>query len=191
VEICAVNPTFPLDICVPLVAVLIAAATDLRSFKIYNMISMPLLVSGLVYHGVVAGKSEFVESLLGALFGFTVLILLYTMGGVGAGDVKLLAAVGAWLGLPRTVCVFLASSLAAGGYAVFLLVWYQTGSETLGNLKILWHRFRILGRHIAREDGIETVVHHTDCRRRLIPFGAMIALGLIVTLVWELLWPVP
>lgn len=181
------NQVLSLDVCVPLAATLLAAITDLRSFKIYNVLSIPLLLSGVAYHGIVGGEGALAGSLLGALFGFGVLLPLYIAGGVGAGDVKLLAGVGAWLGLVRIFCVFLASSLAAGAYALLLVLWYQTGTETVGNLKILWYRIKVLGRHIAREDGVETAVRETDRRRRLIPFGAMIALGLIATLVWNLL----
>jgi prepilin peptidase CpaA len=184
-----VNQLLSVHVSVPLVAVLLAATTDLRSFKIYNAISLPLLATGLAYHGLVGGQGALLGSLLGALFGFGVLVVLYVVGGMGAGDVKLLAAVGAWLGLPQTFYVFIASCLAAGVYALFLVCWYQTGGETLGNLKIIWHRLRVLGRHIAREDGVEAAVSLPGRRGRLIPFGAMIALGLIATLVWELLWP--
>jgi prepilin peptidase CpaA len=182
-----VNQVLSLDVCVPLAATVLAAVTDLRSFKIYNVLSFPLLLSGVAYHGFAGGPGALAGSLLGALFGFGVLVPLYVAGGVGAGDVKLLAAVGAWLGLSRIFYVFLASSLAAGAYALILVIWYQTGAETVGNLKIIWYRIKVLGRHIAREDGVEAAVRETDRRRRLIPFGAMIALGLIATLIWNLL----
>jgi prepilin peptidase CpaA len=170
---------------VPLGAVLVAAATDVWRYKIYNVVSLPLLATGLIYHGMVGGAAALGVSLLGALFGFGVLLFLYLLGGMGAGDVKLLAAVGAWLGLPHVVVVFLASSLAAGLYALVLIVVYRTAGDTWGNLKIVWFRLRVLGRRLAEEDRIEAGIFRADRRGRLIPFGAMIALGLIATLVWS------
>src|SRR5262249_6687453 len=105
-------------IVVVLAAALIAAATDIWKFKVYNALTLPLLLSGLLYHGL---RSELLDSLVGVLFGFAALVLLYVIGGMGAGDVKLMAAIGAWLGMPFTFYVFIASSLAAGAYALLLM----------------------------------------------------------------------
>jgi len=72
-------------VIVVLVAAFVAAATDIWKFKVYNVLTLPLLVSGLLYH---AFRAELADSLLGVLFGFAALIVLYIIGGMGAGDVK-------------------------------------------------------------------------------------------------------
>jgi prepilin peptidase CpaA len=172
---------------VPVVAVILAAITDVRSFKVYNALSLPLLASGVIYHGLAGGMGAVGASLLGAFFGFCILLPMYLAGGMGAGDVKLLAAIGAWIGLPHTLLVFIAASLVAGAYAFFLILWYRKGGETLTNLKIIWYRIMALGRHLARDERVEAAVNLPDRRGRLIPFGAMIAVGLIATLLWPLL----
>jgi prepilin peptidase CpaA len=166
-----------------LTAVLIAAVTDIWKFKVYNLLTLPLLASGLVYHGL---HGQLASSLLGVLFGFAALIVLYILGGMGAGDVKLMAAVGAWLGMPLTWYVFLASSLAAGLYALGLVVWTGRLGETMVNLQIMWLRFASVGRYLASDDKIECEVRRSDRRGRIIPFAAMIAVGLVATLLW--LW---
>jgi prepilin peptidase CpaA len=104
---------------------------------------------------------------------------------MGAGDVKLLAGVGAWLGMPLTFIVFLASALAAGVYAIVLVLVYGRFRETWVNLKIVWHRLAAISRHLGAEDHIEAEVGRSDRRTRLIPFGAMVAVGLIALLVWS------
>jgi Flp pilus assembly protein protease CpaA len=176
--------TFPT--AVVLVASLIATATDVTRFKVHNLLTLPLLVFGLAYHGFVGGPPALVQSLLGALLGFGVLVGFYLLGGVGAGDVKLLAAIGAWLGLPLTFYVFIASSLAAGVYALVLVVMHRRLHETWINLKIIWHRLGVIGRHLAGDDGVEAELQRPDFRNRVIPFGAMVAAGLIGLLVY--LW---
>src|SRR5262245_48167733 len=98
------------------------AVTDLWQFRVHNLLTLPLLVSGLIYQSVTEGTPGLVNGLLGALFGFSALVLFCVVGGMGAGDVKLLAGVGAWLGMPLTFYVFIGSSLAAGVYAMVLLV---------------------------------------------------------------------
>jgi prepilin peptidase CpaA len=173
-------PAFP--IAVVLIAALVTTVTDLWKFKIYNALTVPLLLSGLAYHGVVGGVSGFGWSLAGALFGFAVLLVFYVMGGMGAGDVKLMAAVGAWLGLPWTFYVFIASSLAAGVYSVILLVVGRNLVETWENFQILWLRVTILGRHLGTGHLIEAEVNRPDRRRRLVPFAAMMMVGLMALL---------
>jgi prepilin peptidase CpaA len=129
-----VGQTLSFPVYVVLAASLIAAVTDVWKFKVHNLLTMPLLLSGLLYHGIVGGQAGLGESFLGVLFGFGVLFVFYLMGGMGAGDVKLLAAAGAWLGMPLTFFVFLASASAAGVYAIVLLLLYGRGRETWINL---------------------------------------------------------
>src|SRR5262249_2150922 len=124
-------------------------------------------------------------SFLGALCGFGLLLPMYLIGGMGAGDIKLMAAVGAWLGLPLTFYVFIAASLAAGIYALIVMAWYHRTEETWINLKIVWHRLSALTRHLGSEDRIETEVGRHDRRGRIIPFAAMIALGVVAALAWR------
>ena len=168
-------------VIVVLVAALVAAATDIWKFKVYNVLTLPLLVSGLLYH---AFRAELADSLLGVLFGFAALIVLYIIGGMGAGDVKLMAAVGAWLGMPLTFYVFIASSLAAGVYSIGLVVWTGQVGETAVNLQILWLRLASVGRYLGSDDKVESEVRRSDRRKRIIPFAAMVAIGLVATLIW-------
>jgi prepilin peptidase CpaA len=173
-------PSIPL--AVVLVGVLIASVTDVWKFKIHNALTLPLLATGLIYHGAVGGWAGLGNSVLGMLFGFGCLVVFFVMGGMGAGDVKLMAAVGAWLGMPLTLSVFIASSLAAGAYAVVLLTLGRNLSETWTNLQLLWIRVSLLGRHLGGENRVEAGVLRADRRRRMIPFAAMIAVGLIALL---------
>lgn len=175
-----------LPMAVVLVGVFAAAVLDVWKFKIYNAVTLPLLASGLLYHGLVGGPVELAGSVLGVVFGFGILIGFYVMGGMGAGDVKLMAAVGAWLGMPLTFFVFIASSLATGLYALVLLLAFGRAREIWIDVQIAWHRLAIIGRHLGAEDQVEKEVSRADRRHRLIPFAAMVALGIVANLVW--LW---
>jgi len=168
---------------VVLLAAVIAGVTDLLRFKVHNRLTIPLLVSGLVYSGVVGGSAGFAQSLLGALLGFAVLFVFHLMGGIGGGDVKLLAGLGAWLGVVVTFYVFLATALLAGLYAVVLILTFGKVHETWINLQIVWHRLVALGRYLGAEDRVEVAVLRPD-RSRVIPFAAVMALGLITVLLW-------
>ena len=120
-------------VAVVLAAALVATVTDLWRYKLYNILTLQLLVSGLVWHSLAPSPPALGlgGSLLGFAFGFGLLLVFHLLGGVGGGDVKLMAAVGAWLGLPLTFGVFLARAqsismrrcIHRGGGAACKIVW--------------------------------------------------------------------
>jgi prepilin peptidase CpaA len=175
----------PIPMSVVLLAALIAAATDLRTFKIHNVLTLPLLVAGFIYHATFGGTPALVNSFLGATFCFSILFGFYILGGIGGGDVKLMMAVGAWLGLPQTFFVFVAASIAAGAYALVLVFACGSVRDTWINLKIIWHRVAAMARYLGAEDRLEAEIERSDRRRRLIPFAAMVAFGVVTVLVWS------
>src|SRR5262249_9056103 len=145
----------PVPVAVVVVAVVIAALTDLRSYKVHNALTLPLLVSGLIYHGIVGGAPGLASSAYGAMIGLGLLFLFFLMGGMGGGDVKLMAGIGAWLGWQVTVVIVALASIAAGLYAFVLMIAYGRFRETWMNFQIIWHRVISIGRHLAAEDKIE------------------------------------
>jgi prepilin peptidase CpaA len=165
-------------------AVLLTAVIDLWKLKVYNLVTLPLLLSGVVYHGLADGGSGVVQSLLGVLFGIAILGVFFCMGGMGAGDVKLLAAIGAWLCLPLTFWVFVASALASGIYAIVLIVRYGRIAQTWVNLKIIYYRMATVARHLGADDHVESAVSQNDRRKRVIPFAAMVAIGVLALLAY-------
>jgi prepilin peptidase CpaA len=178
-------------------AVLLTAVIDLWKFKIHNVVTFPLFLSGLAYHGWLdwqagqfqsIGDGGVIDSFLGVVFGIASLGVFYCMGGVGAGDVKLLAAIGAWLCLPLTFFVFVASALATGMYALVLIVTCRRFSDTWVNLKIIYYRLTAVARHLGADDHVELAVTKDDRRSRVIPFAAMVALGMLglMVMAWYL-----
>lgn len=106
-----------------LLTILIAASvTDIRSRRIPNWLTFPAVVFGIGFHTMSRGLDGFFFSGTGMLLGLGVLIVFYLVGGMGAGDVKLMAAVGAFLGPKGVFAAFIFSALVGGIYAVALLI---------------------------------------------------------------------
>jgi prepilin peptidase CpaA len=103
----------------PTLAVLgVATFTDLRSRRIPNWLVLPFLLAGIVVSFWMQGWHGLVQSLGGALLGLVVYGVLFWMGGMGAGDVKLCAAIGAWVG-PQQLILALVITGMVGGVMVF------------------------------------------------------------------------
>jgi prepilin peptidase CpaA len=103
----------------PTLAVLgVATFTDLRSRRIPNWLVLPFLLTGIVVSVWTQGWSGLGQSLGGALLGLVIYGVLFWMGGMGAGDVKLCAAIGAWVG-PQQLILALVITGMAGGVMVF------------------------------------------------------------------------
>ena len=90
------------------VTLIVAAVIDGLKLKVPNWITFPMILSGWVYSTVAFGWEGLAASLLGTAVGLGLLLPAYAIGGMGAGDVKLLAGVGAWMGAIITIYAFCA-----------------------------------------------------------------------------------
>ncbi|HBY60314.1 MAG TPA: prepilin peptidase [Solibacterales bacterium] len=95
-----------------------ASVDDLIRRRISNWICLAALVGGLVLHGTGAGWRGLADSVLGAAGGFGVFLVFYLLGGMGGGDVKLMAGFGALLGTGRLLEAALITALCGGLMAV-------------------------------------------------------------------------
>lgn len=102
------NAKVVLLLCVG-VFTLVAAISDLRIRKIPNKMTVPMCVAGIVYQIGFYGIDGLWASLLGFATGFGILFVLWMIATAGGGDVKLLAALGTWLGWFATLKVLLCS----------------------------------------------------------------------------------
>ena len=115
----------------PTLAVLVVAViTDLRSRRIPNWLVLPFLCAGFAVRGWQQGWSGVGHGLEGMGLGALIFGVLFLMGGMGAGDVKLAAAIGVWIG-PRQLFVALVMTALAGG--VMAVAWAIQG-KFLGEL---------------------------------------------------------
>src|SRR5262245_20601745 len=108
-----------------IVAVFMAACAviDFRTQRIPNWLTVPAAVTGLVYAAVAPGGVGIGWSLAGFAVGLSLLIVPWLLGGGGMGDVKMLAALGTWLGPMGVLIAFgLGSVLAAFGMVGVLAV---------------------------------------------------------------------
>ena len=101
---------------------IVAAANDLRFQKIPNLLTYPAMAVALVYHVVMNGLDGLLFSTAGLALGIAILIIPYLMGGMGAGDAKLMGTVGAILGARGVFIAFLFTAIIGGVYALIVVL---------------------------------------------------------------------
>lgn len=104
-------------------AVLIGCAllTDIRTMRIPNMLCATAFIFALLYGAILSGIGGLLAALIGAAAGLSPMLAMYAARGIGAGDVKLFGALGAWLGTQQVLNVMLYSILYAGVIGLLLM----------------------------------------------------------------------
>jgi len=163
-----------------LAVVLLAAAYDLRFRRIPNWLTMSGVVLGLGVNAILFGARGFGLSALGLLCAFAVYLPLYLIRGMGAGDVKLMAAVGALVGPLHWLGIFLATGILGGVVAVLLILGRKRFHQTLFNLAVIGFELCHFRAPAARDE-------HVDVRSSKglrLPHGAVIAGGCLAYLLF-------
>jgi prepilin peptidase CpaA len=101
---------------------LVAGVTDLRSSKIPNWLTMSAMAGGLLGHSLINGLSGLLFSVKGLGLGLAIFLVLYIIGGMGAGDVKLLAAVGSFVGAEGVFSAGMMAMVLGGLYAIVMMM---------------------------------------------------------------------
>lgn len=110
-----------------------AVVEDLRSRRIPNWLTFSLALSGLVMSLTPWGGARIGDALAGMLIGLALPLMLAAVGGMGMGDVKLLAAMGTWLGPGQILVVMLLTALAGGAIILLQSLWQRKTIALLGN----------------------------------------------------------
>jgi prepilin peptidase CpaA len=122
---------------------LAAAVHDLRERRIPNSITGPAFLAGLALHTAWFGWAGFAAALLAGSAAGIISLLFWIAGGMGAGDVKLMAAVGCLSGLSHLPLLLVSTSIAAAVLGVAVSIRYGKLSQTLANVgEVVGHHRR-------------------------------------------------
>ncbi|MFS0870517.1 prepilin peptidase [Paenibacillus xylanilyticus] len=114
--------------------VMAAFVTDVRSMKIPNRLTLPVTALGVLAHGVWGGWEGLLFSAAGFAACFGILFLMYAIGAVGAGDVKLFGGIGAWVGLSFGIHVVVYSVLYAGAIGLIILLFRRDSAKRIRHM---------------------------------------------------------
>lgn len=155
-----------------LVLMIICGVTDIWNRKIYNFITFPFIIMGLLVNFYLNGYSGLLSS-AGALgICFVLFIILYITGGFGAGDVKLMMALGAIVGMKNIFTVIVYCVLAGGVMANIILIinkqFIQSWKHALRFFLFLVPFMKLKSEPLKKRDSIK------------VPFGYAISMGTLI-----------
>lgn len=157
----------------PALLAAVAGYTDYRWRRIPNWLTVPGLLLGIAVNSAAHGWRGTKESLLGAGLGLLLLLPFVLVRSLGAGDWKLIGALGAFLGPQQLIAILFATLLIAGFMALILVIWKKRVRQT----------FRNIGRMLAamaslRLPGQELTLENPAALK--VPFGVAVAIAVIL-----------
>ena len=152
----------------------ISAIIDFRTQKIPNLITFPAIIIALLYHFLTNGIDGLIFSALGLAAGIGLLIIPYILGVSGAGDAKLMGAVGAIIGTKSVFIAFLFSALVGGIYALVIILLNKKQFKGFLKKQLITLQLFILTRKFI-PDPVEE-----DNKKPKLCYGVAIALGTFI-----------
>ena len=168
------------------VALIVAAWIDGKQLKVPNWFTAPMVLSGLIYHSCVGGLGQwndggFLGSFVAMWVGFFSLIWIYAMGGMGAGDVKLLMGVGAWVHPTLTFYGFCVSTVVGAVLAIAMVLARKKWQKHYGQFWGILTEIMV----IRNPNELATIAAERKSSMMLLPYGIPIAIGTIAYFAWR------
>ncbi|MBU0640809.1 MAG: A24 family peptidase [Planctomycetes bacterium] len=158
--------------------ILYASWIDYAQRRVPNWLNATLAAAGLIAQSAFFGWTGLGWGCLGLLVGFAVLIIPWLMHGMGAGDVKLMAAIGAWLGPWLTLVSFAAGAIIGGVVAVIMIYTSGRAVHAYTNMQTIATKMRHLNTAFGEFGGAKTFGDTSQ----LLPYGVPLTAGTLCVL---------
>lgn len=165
------------------ITLVVAAVIDGLQLKVPNWITFPMILSGWVYSATLspfAGWEGLTYSLIGTVVGLGLLLPAYAIGGMGAGDVKLMAGIGAWVWGTVTAYAFAVSAVVGGVMAIVMVLLQKRWDKHHGQFWMILNEIFT----VKDPDQLAAIATERKPRMMLLPYGIPIAIGTIAYFGW-------
>ena len=162
------------------VVLIVAAVIDGVALRVPNWLTFPMVFSGWIYSTIAFGWEGLGWSLLGTGVGLVLLLPAYAIGGMGAGDVKLLAGVGAWIHPTHTFHAFCVSAIVGVFLAIGMVVWKRSWRKHLLQFRSIVFEIML----IRDAEQLSEIAADRKPSMLLLPYGIPITIGTISYFAW-------
>jgi prepilin peptidase CpaA len=153
--------------------------SDLRRHRVPNWLNASIAVTGLIAQAAYRGWSGLGTGVLGLFVGLGLLIVLWAMKGMGAGDVKFMAALGTWLGPQLAFYAVIAGGLAGGVIAVGLILYRRCWREASANLGVVWVKMCTVETAFSEFGSAKSLSRSTG----VLPYAVPLSIGTLTVVV--------
>jgi prepilin peptidase CpaA len=160
------------------ITLIVAAVIDGLKLKVPNWITFPMILTGWIYSALLspyAGWEGLMYSVLGTVVGLALLLPAYAIGGMGAGDVKLLAGVGAWVWSTTTFYAFAVSAIVGGIIAVLMVLFRRKWFKHQAQFWMICNEILT----VKDPEKLAAIAAERKPSMMLLPYGIPIAIGTI------------
>ncbi|WP_425617432.1 prepilin peptidase [Anatilimnocola sp. NA78] len=158
------------------VVLILAAVIDGFELKVPNWVTFPFILSGWVYSGVAFGWEGLAWSLGGTVLGLLLLLPAYAIGGMGAGDVKLLAGIGAWIYASQLLYSFAIAVIVGAVLAVAMVLIRGEWKKHKDQFFMILNEIMV----IRNPEQLAQIAAKRKPTMMLLPYGIPITIGTIV-----------
>jgi prepilin peptidase CpaA len=179
-----------LALTVLMLLLLLAMREDVRSHRIPNKLVLVGVVLGLGLNGLLPGGLGFnsevpggigwLSALKGLALGIAVLLPIYLLRAMGAGDVKLMGMVGAFLGAGDLIGAVIATFIAGGVMALVVALWSRQLMNMLQNIKLM-----LFGGLLKMNEGQLPTMNDLPVSVAKLPYAVAITVGTLGYLMWQ------
>jgi prepilin peptidase CpaA len=162
------------------IVLILAAVIDGFELKVPNWITFPMIISGWAFSLAAFGWEGLGWSLVGTVVGLALLLPAYAIGGMGAGDVKLLAGVGAWMYGTTTFYGFCMSAIVGAVLAVAMATYQKGLVKHTQQAKFIFNEIIT----IRDPNQLSEIAAERKSSMLLLPYGIPIAIGTVGYFVW-------
>ena len=162
------------------IVLIVAAVIDGVELRVPNWLTFPLVFSGWIYSTTAYGWDGFSMSLWGTAIGLLCLLPAYAIGGMGAGDVKLMAGVGAWVYSTHTFFAFCASAVVGAVLAVLMVLSARAWKKHQTQFWLILCEILT----IRKPTELSEIAAERKSRMMLLPYGIPICIGTIGYFAW-------
>jgi prepilin peptidase CpaA len=152
---------------------LAAAVTDFRWRRIPNWLTYPAVPIAIALHWKIAGAHAALLSLAGAALGFAILIPFLLLGGLGGGDCKLVAALGAFFEPRRLIVILFFALIVNLLMAVVVIFWNRKFGQSARNFARLTSAL-----FLFRSPGADLTIENPQASK--VPFGIAAAIAVLL-----------
>lgn len=169
------------------ITLVVAAVIDGYKLKVPNWLTFPMILSGWAFGALAHGWEGIGMSLFGTAVGLALLLPAYAIGGMGAGDVKLLAGVGSWLGaaylwegVQTTFYAFCVSTIIGAVLAIMMVLVRRSWRKHKDQFLTIVGEMVTIG----NPSELAAIAAERKSSMLLLPYGIPIAIGTIAYFIW-------